>query len=508
MKKFILFVKDLPIRLKLIAITMTITLLVLLSGASMLYFYTVKKVENTMMEQAKLNLKIFGELNVPFMVFDSPDDATYALRKLSNVKNIIHAGLYNKDGKLFAEYDSNQKVDKNNIIEISDDIYYIGVLEGHITLKVSTIEITDFTRSFTLGLTVIIILLLLIAYIFTDRLQRLISMPIVKLVSTMKDITSGQSYEKNIEKYANDELGSLYDGFNAMMTQLFQRKEELQELNKTLEKRVDLRTSELQVSLDRLKETQNQMIESEKMAALGGLVAGVAHEINTPVGLSVTGITHLKDLTIDLKKLYDNNNMSQDEFEDYLNTSVELNDSIYINLKRAAELVQSFKKVAVDQSIEGKYLFELRERIDHVLISIRNKLKNTKIKVAVNCDKSILIDSDPGAISQIFTNLIANSLIHGFKKGDVGTINIDVFEKGKEVHIIYKDSGKGIEKEVLPRIFDPFFTTNRKAGGTGLGLHIIYNIVTSQLGGTIKASSSIGNGVKFEIVLENDKTKI
>ena len=501
MKVILTYFKNLPIRLKLISIIMSVALLVLFSGVSLLYVFMVKNVEHTMKEQAKLNMKIFGELSAPSMVFDSPDDAKLSLNKFSNVENVIFAGLYNLDGELFAKYERDIDVDKSMIIELSQKITYIDVVEGHITLRLSTKEITDLKRSFALGLIVMVIILLFIAYILAEKLQQLISMPVLKLVDTMESIAAGGHFENKVEKYADDELGSLYDGFNAMMFQLRNQKNELLNLNKTLEKRVTQRTNELQVSLDTLKETQEQMIESEKMAALGGLVAGVAHEINTPVGLSVTGITHLKDMTVDLKKLYDDNNMSQGEFERYLETSVELNDSIYINLKRAAKLVQSFKKVAADQSIEGVYTFNFHERLDQVLISLRSRLKHTNIEVKVDCDENLEINSDPGSIVQIFTNLITNSLMHAFTKNEKGIIKIKVFKENEKTHINYADSGKGIEEDVLPKIFDPFFTTNRKAGGTGLGLHIIYNIITGQLGGTIKASSVLGEGVLFEIVL-------
>jgi len=285
---------------------------------------------------------------------------------------------------------------------------------------------------------------------------------------------------------------------------------ELNELNENLERLVDERTKVLNDSLETLKVTQQQMIESEKMAALGGLVAGVAHEINTPIGVSLTGITHLKHITNSLNSLYLDKEMSQDTFEDYLKTCIELDTTIHANLERAAELIRSFKRISVDETTDESYPIFLEERINHVVFSLLNNLKNTNIKIEITCDKELQVNTYPGAIYQIFTNLFTNSLMHAYDKDDEGLIVIKVFIKEEKVHMLYQDDGKGIPQDILPRIFDPFFTTNRAAGGTGLGLHIIYNLVVSRLKGTIKADSVEGEGSQFEIIftgLAKDESK-
>jgi len=519
--------KNLPIRLKLISIILSVVLTVLLSSSIFLYIYIIKSVEENMMSQARLNMKIFSELIIPYIVFDTPDEALNSLSKLENVKNVMHADVYDKDKKLFVAFGeafhtkdfkiSDREVIHRgmNFIEFSDSIKNEGEIIGYISMKFSTEEIYEFERFFSIALLTALAILMFLAFIFADKLQRLISVPIIKLAQAMKDIASGVSaLDIKLSKYANDELGSLYDGFNNMMDQLKLRdkardraQEELEHLNKTLEKRVFNRTHELQTSLNTLKETQKQVIEAEKMASLGELVAGVAHEINTPLGISVTGITHLKDMSDNIKKLYDENNMSKRKFEDYLEVNVELTHSISINLQRAAELVRSFKMVAVDQSSEQMVKFELRDRIDQIIVSLRNKIKHTKIKLKVDCDKNIEMYGEPGAIAQIFTNLITNSILHGFDKDDEGIIDIIVREQNDKIQIIYKDNGKGIKADVLPKIFDPFFTTIRANGGTGLGLHIIYNLVTSKFGGKIEAHSVFGEGVEFKITLNKKAEK-
>jgi len=297
----------------------------------------------------------------------------------------------------------------------------------------------------------------------------------------------------------SDELDEVVSAFNFMQNTIKDELKKLENLNEHLEERVSDRTKELQGTVDELSIAQEQLIQSEKMASLGSLVAGVAHEINTPVGLSITGVTFLSDETKRLSELYEKESMSKNDFESYLEINEKINKSVYLNLNRAAELIRSFKMVAADQSIENKHTFSLSERIEQVLISINNHVKHTKINIKVVCDNNFYIYGDPGVIIQVITNLIMNSFMHAFKEHEVGTIGIHVFEKNEYIYIVYTDSGKGITQEVLPKIFDPFFTTNRESGGTGLGMHIIYNIVVSRLNGTINVSSEVNNGVKFEI---------
>jgi len=268
---------------------------------------------------------------------------------------------------------------------------------------------------------------------------------------------------------------------------------------KALQEANELKSQQLERRYNQLKETQNQLIQAEKMAALGEMVAGVAHEINTPVGVGVTGITYLTEYTQRTKKLFADQQLSKSQFEEYLQTAEEVSNSVYFNLESAAKLIASFKKIAVDQSQESKSHFMLRSYLEEILLSLKSKLKKTKIKVLLDCDDNIQIYSDPGAIAQIFTNLVINSLMHGFKEGDQGYIKIQVYKEEQNVVIHYHDSGKGIAKAVLPKIFDPFFTTNRQAGGTGLGLNIIFNIINSQLGGSIAAESELGKGTDFFI---------
>ena len=235
------------------------------------------------------------------------------------------------------------------------------------------------------------------------------------------------------------------------------------------------------------------------MASLGGLVAGVAHEINTPIGIGLTGSSHFLELTQDIIRKFDNEDMTRNDFQEYTQNSLELANLIFSNLKRTNHLIKSFKQISVDQTSEEKRKFELKNYINEILISINSVIKKTKIKVIVKAENKIYLNSYPGAISQIITNLIFNSINHAYEDNEIGIITIDLKNENKKTIIVYKDDGKGIKKENLSKIFDPFFTTNRNKGGTGLGLNIIYNIITSQLKGSISCDSIENIGVKFII---------
>lgn len=287
--------------------------------------------------------------------------------------------------------------------------------------------------------------------------------------------------------------------------------EEISKLNKNLEQRVVERTQDLEktnhdltVAMERLKLTQSQLIQSEKMVALGGLVAGVSHEINTPVGVSVTAASHLQEKTKEITELFSKSLMKKSDLEKYINLSNESSEVILANLQRASELIKSFKQVAVDQSNEEKRSFKIKEYLSQVLLSLKPKLKKTNIAIGVNCEEDLEIYSYPGAFSQVITNLVMNSLVHAFNDGQEGTIIFDIEKQDNNILFTYSDNGKGIDKEIIGKIFDPFFTTKRGQGGTGLGLNIIYNIVTQTLGGSITCESEPGTQTIFKIVFPID----
>lgn len=286
------------------------------------------------------------------------------------------------------------------------------------------------------------------------------------------------------------------------------KKQNANKLRDQLEKKVERRTrelertnGELESTLLELKETQEYLIHTEKMASLGDLVAGVAHEINTPIGMSLTGITHFIDISKNINSLYKNEEMSQEDFESFLIDSDELAKSINTNLVKAADLIRSFKEIAVDQSSEAQRTFNMRNYLEEVLLSLHHEIKRKKHTISIDCSDDLMIVSYPGSFSQIITNLIMNSFIHAFKGDTVGNISIEVQVDKNILFLTYTDNGKGISQENLSKIFDPFFTTNRNHGGSGLGLNIIYNIINTTLKGKIECSSIENVGIEFKIVI-------
>ncbi len=258
---------------------------------------------------------------------------------------------------------------------------------------------------------------------------------------------------------------------------------------------------ELSQTLENLKATQQQLIESEKMASLGGLVAGVAHEINTPIGIGVTAASTLESKTKQVAAIYDEGKLKGSALKEYMDKAIRSSQLILSNLERASELVQSFKKVAVDQTNLERRVFVVKGYIEDVLLSLRPKLKKTKHIVEVQGDDALSLDSHPGAFSQIVTNLIMNSLVHAYKEEDAGHLRFNLVQQGERCILEYSDDGCGIPPENLSKIFEPFFTTARGRGGSGLGMHIVYNLVTQKLKGTIRCESQIGAGTKFIINL-------
>ena len=288
-------------------------------------------------------------------------------------------------------------------------------------------------------------------------------------------------------------VGAIQTLQDISVTKLAEKKE--REFNKKLAQTV----SELQSSLELLKKTQHQLVQSEKMAALGGLVAGVAHEINTPVGIGVTAASLLEEKTRECANLFSTQAMKRSDLEAYLQLALDSTGMILSNLGRASDLIQRFKQVAVDQSCEEINEFRLKECLENHIMSLHPMLKKGAHSVQLQCRDDLVLKSYAGALGQIVSILVMNTLLHGFEDMKNGVISIEVDEQPDTIVLSYRDNGKGIQKEHLEHIFEPFFTTKRNHGGTGLGLHILYNLVTQTLGGRIDLKSEYGQGVVFQM---------
>lgn len=256
-----------------------------------------------------------------------------------------------------------------------------------------------------------------------------------------------------------------------------------------------------EMALAQQQKMQNELVQIEKLAALGGLVAGVAHEVNTPIGVMLSAATHLKAETQKTHRAYQAGELSEEGLSDYFATAAQATQLMALNSQRAADLIQSFKRVAVDQTGGERRTFGIASYIDEVLQSLRPHLKKSPIQIHVDCPPELTMDSLPGAFSQVLTNLLMNALTHAFAPEQTGNVVIAVAEEGRHICLTFSDDGKGIAPELHARVFEPFFTTRRASGGSGLGLHIVHSIVTQSLKGTLAFDSQVGEGTIFTLHL-------
>ena len=280
----------------------------------------------------------------------------------------------------------------------------------------------------------------------------------------------------------------------------------LEQLNLELESRVQQRTlaldqsnRELHESLHELKEAQDQLVHAEKMAALGGLVAGVAHEINTPLGIGVTAASYLEQETKRLGVELEEKRLSAESLNRFRQSALESCQLILRNLMRADKLVKSFKQVAVDQSSEQRRRIDLAGYLQEIMSSLHPTLKRTQHQVEIRVPDGLELETYPGALYQIVVNLVLNSLMHGFRDRNDGHITMTARRLGDNIAMTYQDDGVGMSDEIRRKIFEPFFTTRRGEGGSGLGMHIVWNLATQVLHGTISVESAPGAGAIFEL---------
>jgi len=313
----------------------------------------------------------------------------------------------------------------------------------------------------------------------------------IRVMGTIQDITKRKEAEEMIIERTKQ--------LEASNQQLEEAKQKLKKAYDELEQRVEARTIELNRMNIELKKSQDELIRSERLVALGNMVAGVAHEINTPVGICVTESTFLTDQTDELLELIQNNKLTQSRFKTYAENAKATSSSIHRNLIRVGKLIQSFKRVATDQTTDECRLFNLKRYLEEVILNLGAKIKQKQLTVTINCTDDIEIFSYPGVFAQIITNFVINSVLHGFANKSQGLINIDISVNKNFLTVIYKDNGEGMDDTILKQVFDPFFTTKRTQDGSGLGMYIVYNIVTQKLKGKIQCYSAPGQGVEFQM---------
>ena len=328
----------------------------------------------------------------------------------------------------------------------------------------------------------------------TLAIARSIVRPLRSLMAAMHAIVSGHYGQTVRDTDARDEIGEMARAVEVFRENAIAKRQAEIEL-KTAKENAESALRELQ-------ETQRSLIEAEKLAALGGLVAGVAHEVNNPIGISLTVASSFARRCDQFSTTIRDGAVRKSTLDEFIVGSQEAAKQLVANLNRAADLIQAFKQVAVDRSHAERRIFELGEATEQIVASLLPALKRSAISFSVDISEEINMDSYPGPYGQVLTNLVLNALVHAFPDRRAGSMRLAIRRSGADhVEIEFADDGVGMTEEIQRRAFEPFFTTRRSHGGTGLGLHIVFNIVTRRLGGRLRLDSTPGHGTTLWIRL-------
>jgi signal transduction histidine kinase len=313
-------------------------------------------------------------------------------------------------------------------------------------------------------------------------IQKRISQPVSSMIESIQQVSQSKDYNLRLDKTSLIELDRLAHNINILLHRTqshITKQDELHQQamieNSNLTKKVTARTDALKASnqellstLEKLHQFQGQLVENEKMASLGDMVAGIAHEVNTPIGLGVTASSLLSDNLNEIKSAFEERTLKSSQLKRFLIQGQENISIIYRNLDRAAKLISSFKKLAVNQSTANTLQFNVKELLEEVLLTLKTKISEQHVTVTIECNEQLVVESKPGPLIQILINLIINSIIHGFEQQANGHIKISIMYLSQQLHINYQDDGIGLNENIKAKIFEPFTTTKRGTGGSGL----------------------------------------
>ena len=367
-------------------------------------------------------------------------------------------------------------------------------------VKTSMAVLSNISKNISIVLIIstLMIISLVISMIINTR--RTIFIPLAQVTNAIAKLRKGERDFELINYNRNDELTDILSNLEQFQIELSEL-DSLRDNEQNIQSELLVERDNATQSYKQLQETQSKLIATEKMASLGTLVAGVAHEVNTPLGVSVTMastltsnvtrfITDVKTGVLSRTKL--------DKFESESMQSLELLES---SLQHAAQLIHSFKQVAVDQTSSKRREFNLLDTLNEITQTLHHKIKRTNINYSIDGPKDIYLDSFPGPLGQVITNLFNNAMLHGFDGKEEGEIKIRFNLLGDEVRLLFSDNGIGVKEDSLPKIFDPFYTTKLGKGGSGLGLNIVHSIITNLMGGDIHVESRIGTTFEMKLPL-------
>ncbi|MEZ7277724.1 HAMP domain-containing sensor histidine kinase [Pseudoalteromonas sp. CO302Y] len=531
-----IFKRQTSIRKALTNAVMLVTALCLSLSISISTYLDVKEQKSLIIDKITILSKIVSYNAQVTVLFDDNDTETERLKSFESVPLIKNIHIYSIDELsnepvFFSSFNASKtppvpiKVSsinellephiKDKVIELITPIVYEGNTIGYVYVRGGLDRLNQYINRKIIIDIFLILFVLVLVYFVARQIQRRIANPIDELSVLLQDVSKNHNYETRAKKTNIDEINQLAASLNIMLARTQKQierhekdKQEIKQLNQSLEEKVNQRTialreanQELLNTLERMHQYQNQIVENEKMASLGQMVAGVAHEVNTPIGLGITGSTLLRDKLAEICTQFEQKTLTSTHLKRFIDDGIENLDLIYRNLNRAAELVSSFKKVAVNQDSESTSQVNLNNLLSDVVLSMRSEIQYRNPNITINCDKDLNIETKSGPLQQVLQQLLSNSVIHAFNDDKDNEITFNVQKNESNFTIHYFDNGIGVEKSVKKRIFDPFVTTKRGEGGSGLGMHLVYNLVTQALGGSIVYDELAQDGAHFIITL-------
>ncbi len=511
--------------------------LVLLTMFSSIIYITEKQATEQLVQSTTTWAESLAKISIPYLRQNEADAHQMLKAQLKQFItfpdiNYIHVYKKQQDNQVtyFSGFNKNiyfspipDKIERikqlskvnhqQNYIELIIKIEQDQHLYGYLYIQSSNKALKDFISTLTFVAIALFIAGLFCFSLLSIYIHKKINEPIKTVIASIQTISQNKDFSLRLNKLPFTELDILARTINILLSRIESHTLKQNEIhqqslqqNNNLTEKVQTRTNALKQSnqellstLEKLHQFQGQLVETEKMASLGDMVAGIAHEVNTPIGLGITASTLLDDRLKAIKFAFNEKTLTSSQLKRFLVDGEENIDIIYRNLDRAASLISNFKKVAVDQSNADIQEFDINSLLEEITLTLKAKIDKENVGLTINCPNNLLIESKPGAISQILINLMMNSIIHGFDHRSQGMITISISYLSEQLHISYQDNGIGIDEKIKSKVFDPFITTKRGSGGSGLGLHLVFNLVTQALNGHIAFESDHEQGTKFNI---------